>query len=134
MHGPDVAFLHDRLKLAGFVREQFTPTVFDDATEQALLQYQKGNKFLTEMYGFRGLPPPHKKYVDPELAEHLRRVPTPNKALIRHTVAPKETLFSIATRYGVGPDSIKYLNGIADPATLKAGRSLLIICDRSKAH
>jgi hypothetical protein len=133
MRGPDVALLQERLKLAGFVHQFFTPGVFDEATEQALLAYQKGNDFLVEMYNFRGLPPPPKSYVDGPMAKQLLKVPTPNKALVRYTVEPKENLFRIATKFGIGVESIKYLNNLKDSSALKVGQSLLIICDRSKA-
>jgi len=133
MSGPDVAQLQERLKLAGFVHTLFTPGVFDDATEQAVLEYQAGNAFLAEMYGFHGLPAPHMPYVDGALARQLLKVPTPNKVAIRYTVAPKETLFRIATKFGIGVESIKYLNNLKDANAVKVGQSLLIICDRSKA-
>ena len=134
MRGPDVAQLQERLKLAGFVHHYFAPGTFDEATEQALVAYQEGTAFLAEMYGFRGLPPPHKKTVDAELAKQLMKVPTPNKVIVRYAVAPKENLFRIATRFGVGPDSIRYLNNVQDRDVLKVGQSLMIICDRSKAN
>jgi hypothetical protein len=133
MQGSDVLQLQERLKLAGFVRENFMPGTFDDATEQALLKYQEGTPFLAEMYAFGGLPPPHKAYMDAALAAQLLRVPTPDKVLIRHTVAAKENLFRIATRFGIGPDSIKHLNNIGDPSAIKVGQGIWIVCDRSKA-
>ena len=133
MSGPDVAQLQERLKLAGFVHELFTPGVFDDATEQAVLEYQTGNAFLAEMYGFHGLPAPHTPHVDGVLARQLLKVPTPNKVAIRYTVAPKENLFRIATKFGIGVESIKYLNNLKDANAVKVGQSLLTICDRSKA-
>ncbi len=134
MRGPDVAQLQERLTLAGFVRPGFTPGLFDEATEQAVLEYQRGNAFLAEMYGFRGLPTPHKPYVDEGLVRQLQRVPTADKVLIWHTVEPKENLFRIATKFGVGPDAIKYLNGLDESGRLRAGQALVIICDRSKAR
>jgi hypothetical protein len=133
MQGSDVLQLQERLKLAGFVRENFMPGTFDDVTEQALLKYQEGTPFLAEMYAFRGLPPPHKPYMDAALAAQLLRVPTPEKVLIRHTVAPKENLFRIATRFGIGPDSIRHLNNIEDPSAIKVGQGIWIVCNRSKA-
>jgi LysM repeat protein len=42
-------------------------------------------------------------------------------------------LFRIATRFGIGPDSIKHLNNIGDPSAIKVGQGIWIVCDRSKA-
>lgn len=43
-----------------------------------------------------------------------------------HTVAPGETLFSIARRYGTTVDAIAHANGIADPSQIFSGQRLVI--------
>jgi murein DD-endopeptidase MepM/ murein hydrolase activator NlpD len=43
-----------------------------------------------------------------------------------HWVAPGETLFSIAMRYGISPQTLAYNNGLSDTAALRPGRALLI--------
>lgn len=43
-----------------------------------------------------------------------------------HTVAPGETLFSIARRYGTTVDTIAHANGIADPSQIFSGQRLVI--------
>ena len=44
----------------------------------------------------------------------------------RHTVAPGETLWAIAQRFGVSLDALQAANAIADPARLAAGHVLHI--------
>ncbi|MEN2982720.1 MAG: M23 family metallopeptidase [Thermus sp.] len=43
-----------------------------------------------------------------------------------HTVAPGETLFSIARRYGTTVEALARLNGLEDPSRLRAGQVLRI--------
>lgn len=52
------------------------------------------------------------------------RPDTPN--LRAHVVAPGETLFSIAARYGLTPQTVAVNNGLADTAALRPGDSLLV--------
>jgi len=133
MSGPDVELLQERLRLAGMTDYKFTPGVFDEATEQALIEYQKGTKFLWEMYGFRGTGAEPRPYADEELCRQLMKVPGPRKVLIRYKVAPGDSLWSIASRFGCGPDSLTTLNKISDPKSLQVGQLLYIVCDREKA-
>lgn len=46
--------------------------------------------------------------------------------VLEHIVAPGETLFSIARRYGTTVDAITHANGIPDPRQIYAGQRLLI--------
>lgn len=50
----------------------------------------------------------------------------PDLAGRRHVVAPGETLFRVAKRYGVSPEALAAENGISDPRSLTAGQELLI--------
>lgn len=43
-----------------------------------------------------------------------------------HVVGPKETLYSIARKYGVKVDALQKANGIKDPTTLRDGMKLAI--------
>lgn len=43
-----------------------------------------------------------------------------------HMVAPGESLFAIAARYGVSPQTLAFNNGFTDTAELRAGQPLLI--------
>jgi LysM repeat protein len=43
-----------------------------------------------------------------------------------HVVGPKETLYSIARKYGVKIDALQKANGIKDPTTLREGMKLVI--------
>lgn len=45
---------------------------------------------------------------------------------VYHAVKPGQTLYRIATVYGVGLNSLKQINGISDPYKLKVGRRLWI--------
>ena len=55
-------------------------------------------------------------------------MPSPFEAggFIRHTVAPKETLWSIGKRYGVSYAEIMRANGLTDPTQVPAGSVLII--------
>lgn len=46
--------------------------------------------------------------------------------VLEHIVAPGETLFSIARRYGITVEAITHANGIPDPRQIYAGQRLLI--------
>jgi hypothetical protein len=48
-----------------------------------------------------------------------------------HHVAPGETMFRIAVRYGVSVESLAAANNITDPRTLRIGQKLIIPQDRS---
>lgn len=52
--------------------------------------------------------------------------PADDDRLTRHVVAPGETLFSIARRYGVDATTLAQLNALGDPRKLYAGQSLLL--------
>lgn len=52
------------------------------------------------------------------------RADTPS--LRAHVAAPGETLFSIAARYGLTPQTVAVNNGLADAAAVRAGDSLLV--------
>jgi LysM repeat protein len=41
-------------------------------------------------------------------------------------VGPKETLYSIARKYGVKTETLQKANGIKDPTTLREGMKLVI--------
>src|SRR5207302_2652921 len=57
----------------------------------------------------------------------LTTVTSPDAPQVRaHVVAAGETLLSIASRFGVAPQTIAYDNGISDSAQLKVGASLVI--------
>src|SRR5438093_2241896 len=43
-----------------------------------------------------------------------------------HAVGPGETLFSIAARYGITPQTLAYNNGVTDTAELRVGESLVV--------
>jgi murein DD-endopeptidase MepM/ murein hydrolase activator NlpD len=43
-----------------------------------------------------------------------------------HLVKPGETLFTIAAKYGVSPQTLAFNNGLSDTAQLKSGRTLVI--------
>ncbi|HET8568859.1 MAG TPA: M23 family metallopeptidase [Candidatus Limnocylindria bacterium] len=43
-----------------------------------------------------------------------------------HVVAPGETLFTIAARYGITPQTLAFNNGLADTALVSPGRSLVV--------
>lgn len=43
-----------------------------------------------------------------------------------HSVGPKETLYSIARKYGVKTETLQKANGIKDPTTLREGMKLVI--------
>lgn len=45
---------------------------------------------------------------------------------LTHTVAPGETLFSIARRYGTTVEELARLNGLRDPGRIRAGQVLLV--------
>ncbi|MBX6395633.1 MAG: LysM peptidoglycan-binding domain-containing protein [Alicyclobacillaceae bacterium] len=44
----------------------------------------------------------------------------------RYQVKPGETIYRIAKRYGVSPETIQAANGIADPRLLQSGQTLVI--------
>lgn len=52
--------------------------------------------------------------------------PEPELLSVRHRVAPGETLFRIARKYGVTVEELSAANGIKDPRSLAAGQELLI--------
>jgi LysM repeat protein/uncharacterized protein YvpB len=54
-------------------------------------------------------------------------VPASGGTSVRHTVAPGETLWRIARRYGVGVNAIIAANGIANPNRIYAGQVLTIL-------
>jgi murein DD-endopeptidase MepM/ murein hydrolase activator NlpD len=57
----------------------------------------------------------------------LTTVTSPDAPQVRaHVVTTGETLLSIASRFGVAPQTIAYDNGISDSAQLKVGASLVI--------
>ena len=56
----------------------------------------------------------------------LPPVPLETGGLIRHTVLPKETLWSIGKRYGVSYTEIMRANGLADPTQVPTGSVLII--------
>jgi len=132
MRGRDVEILQERLRLAGFVHYAFERGVFDDETEKALIEYQRGTPFLRKMYGFEGIKGEPKNYADAELCAQLFRVPNRRKVLISYTVQKGDTLWKIAVRFGVGPDSLALLNKISNPNALRVGQRLFVICDVSK--
>jgi murein DD-endopeptidase MepM/ murein hydrolase activator NlpD len=47
-------------------------------------------------------------------------------APLTHTVQPGETVYRIATRFGVSPTALMRANGIADPRQLRVGQVLVI--------
>jgi hypothetical protein len=65
--------------------------------------------------------PPRDRDVDPAEAERVAEAPAGGL----HTVAPNESLWAIAHRFGTTIDAIKALNGLAD-ANIKAGQRLAI--------
>jgi murein DD-endopeptidase MepM/ murein hydrolase activator NlpD len=71
------------------------------------------------------------------LAEPERAMVIPRRSIVTavspdrpqlsaHVVTPGETLLSIASQFGVAPQTIAFNNGISDSATLRVGQSLLI--------
>jgi murein DD-endopeptidase MepM/ murein hydrolase activator NlpD len=48
------------------------------------------------------------------------------KGLSTHLVERGETLFSIAARYGVSPQTLAFNNGLSDTAEVRPGRTLLV--------
>jgi len=73
-------------------------------------------------------------YNTPSSAHSLRKAPEPEKAVVagalyknqlQHTVQPKETLYSIARKYGVSIDEIRQWNGLMGN-DLKIGQQLII--------
>lgn len=133
MEGEDVRILQERLRLAGFVHCNFQDGCFDEATEKALIEYQRGTKFLKEMYCFPGVAGEPKPCADAALCRQLLEVPGRNKALVKYTIAKGDTLWRIASRFGVGPDSLTTLNNISDPSVVTPGNALFIICNSDKA-
>jgi len=51
---------------------------------------------------------------------------------IRHRVAPGETLYRIGKAYGVSHEELARLNGIADPARIEVGQTIVI--PHARAH
>ncbi|HSV08916.1 MAG TPA: LysM peptidoglycan-binding domain-containing M23 family metallopeptidase [Candidatus Binatus sp.] len=51
---------------------------------------------------------------------------------VRHRVAPGETLYRIGKAYGVPYDELARVNGIADPARIEVGRTIVI--PHARAH
>jgi LysM repeat protein len=50
----------------------------------------------------------------------------PPTRLVRHVVKPGDTLFAIASRYGLSVDEIRRQNHIRSPQSLKAGQTLVL--------
>jgi membrane-bound lytic murein transglycosylase D len=53
-------------------------------------------------------------------------VDTPAAKIVRHTVQPGDTLYAIASRYGVSIDEIRRQNRIRSPRGLRAGQTLVL--------
>nr|WP_224242908.1 M23 family metallopeptidase [Hyalangium gracile] len=52
--------------------------------------------------------------------------PEPELVSVRHKVAPGETVFRIARKYGITVEELQAANGIKDPRSLSVGQELLI--------
>jgi lipoprotein NlpD len=60
------------------------------------------------------------------LAELREPHPEPELLATRHTVAPGETLYRIALKYGVSVEALSAANGIDDPRSLVVGQELTL--------
>jgi peptidoglycan DL-endopeptidase LytF len=67
-------------------------------------------------------PPPTTAATPPPPAPSGVQSPVPDK----HTVAPGETLFSIARRYGLSTLALAQLNGIVNPEVIRVGQVLVL--------
>jgi len=67
--------------------------------------------------------PPVENFYPPQAGENY---PTPGDIAGTHTVAPGETLFSIAQRYGVTAEMIALANGLANPNQIYVGQVLYL--------
>jgi len=98
------------------------------------MDYQRGTPFLRQMYAFFGIPGDPKPCADAELCRRLYEVPGRNKALVKYKVRKGDTLWRIASRFGVGPDTLTTLNQLGDPSVLQPGRTIFVICNTDKAR
>jgi len=67
---------------------------------------------------------PAEGFVDTPSAAPAKAVSEPR--LVRHVVKPGDTLFAIASRYGVSVDAIRRQNHIRSPQALQAGQTLVL--------
>jgi len=59
-------------------------------------------------------------------AQDTRAQDTRGTRVVRHTVKKGDTLFAIASHYGVSVDEIQRQNRIRSPKSLKAGQTLVL--------